>query len=124
MRTILLAALLAMPPLADAADPMNCSVKAKKLDEATRKLAVIDYDQAKAAALAAAPGERKELRGGGLEVDRGCLVYRYDVEVAGQKGVQEVFVDAANGAILAQVAESRAKHAIEAAIEMATGKTH
>ncbi len=35
-----------------------------------------------------------------LEAEHGCLVYSFDIEVAGKTGVQEVQIDAGNGTIL------------------------
>ena len=42
-----------------------------------------------------------------LEVEHGCLIWSFDVRVAGRKGIDEVNVDAGNGTILAQEHEGR-----------------
>jgi uncharacterized membrane protein YkoI len=125
-KAFIVAAALALPFAAHAKDQpqWNCSIKAKHANEEARKQAKVGYDQAKATAVGAVKGDSKQLRGGGLEVDRGCLVYRYDVEVAGQKGVEEVVVDAGTGAILAQQHESAVKQTLETAGKMAGGKEH
>ncbi len=125
-KVFIVAAALALPLAAHAKDQpqWDCSIKAKHANEEARKQARVGYDQAKSAALGAVQGDAKQIKGGGLEADRGCLVYRYDVEVKGQKGVEEVFVDAGTGNVLSQGHQSRTKHAEETAGKMATGKTH
>lgn len=52
---------------------------------------------ARASALARVPGGK--IVGAELEEEDGTLIYSYDVRVAGQKGVQEVHVDAISGKV-------------------------
>lgn len=49
-----------------------------------------------------------------LEVERGCLVYSFDVQVAGKKGVEEVLVDAGTGKVLSREHETSKQEAAEA----------
>ncbi len=49
-----------------------------------------------------------------LEVERGCLVYSFDVQVAGQKGAEEVLVDAGSGKILSRKQEPSKQEAAKA----------
>src|SRR5262245_12687443 len=80
-KVFLVAAGLALPLVAHAKDApqCDCSIKAKHANAAARNQAKVGYDQAKSTALGAVQGESKQVRGGGLEADHGCLVYRYDV---------------------------------------------
>jgi len=48
-----------------------------------------------------------------LEAERGCLVYSFDIEVAGKTGVQEVQIDAGNGKVLSNKHESPKAEAAE-----------
>ncbi len=115
MKRTLIALAVALPFAAGAAD-LNCSVKAKKLtskaDMAT--MAKVKEDAAKKAATDKV-GAGSTVEHGGLEVEDGCLVYTYDVKVAGKSGFQEVFVDAGTGAVLKVDKESAAKEKAEMA---------
>jgi uncharacterized membrane protein YkoI len=63
---------------------------------------------------AASPVEVNE---GELEVERGCLVYSFDIHVSGKQGIEEFLVDAGTGKVLEHTHESpqaeRAEHAKE-----------
>lgn len=48
-----------------------------------------------------------------IEEEGGCLVYSFDVKVAGKSGVDEVLVDAGNGKVLSRNHESAAHEAAE-----------
>lgn len=41
-----------------------------------------------------------KIAGAEIEAEQGCLIWSFDLKVPGHKGVQEVNVDAGNGAIL------------------------
>ena len=49
-----------------------------------------------------------------LEVEDNCLVYSFDVRVAGHKGVEEVLVDAGTGKVLSRKHETSKQEAAEA----------
>lgn len=49
-----------------------------------------------------------------LEAEDGCLVYSFDVKVAGHKGVEEVLVDAGTGKVLSRKHETSSQEAAEA----------
>jgi hypothetical protein len=49
-----------------------------------------------------------------LEVEHGCLIYSFDVRVAGQKGVEEVNVDAGTGKVLLRKHETSGQETAEA----------
>lgn len=44
--------------------------------------------------------ERGTVAEGELEAERGCLIWSFDIKVAGRAGVEEVNVDAGNGKVL------------------------
>ena len=54
---------------------------------------------------------------GELEVEDGCLVYSFDIKVAGKSGAEEVMVDAGNGKVLSRKHESAMKEAAENAAD-------
>jgi uncharacterized membrane protein YkoI len=83
---------------------MPCQIHAAKTaskEELAARAKVTEPD-ARAAALAALKVDtaRATVAESELEVERGCLVYSYDIRVAGEKGVREVLVDAGNGKVL------------------------
>lgn len=49
-----------------------------------------------------------------LEVEHGCLVYSFDVQIAGHKGFEEVHVDAGTGKVLSRKHETSKQEAAEA----------
>lgn len=51
---------------------------------------------------------------GELEAEHGCLVYSFDIKVAGHNGVEEVLVDAGTGKILSRKHETSSHEAAEA----------
>ena len=57
-----------------------------------------------------------------LEREKGKLLYSYDITVPGQKGVEEVHVDAMTGKYLSKEHESAAAEKKEAAEEAKEGK--
>lgn len=57
-----------------------------------------------------------------LEVERGCLLYSLDVRVAGQKGVEEVLVDAGTGKVLSRRHETSRHEAVESKREAERAK--
>ena len=54
-----------------------------------------------------------------LEAEHGCLVYSFDIGVAGRTGIQEVQVDAGNGKVLSSKHESPKAEAAEKAKDKA-----
>ncbi|HEY1435555.1 MAG TPA: hypothetical protein VGG65_09285 [Thermoanaerobaculia bacterium] len=55
------------------------------------------------------------VRASELEAEHGCLVYSYDVQIAGLRGVQEIQVDAGDGKVLSSKPESPRAEAAEKA---------
>jgi hypothetical protein len=54
-----------------------------------------------------------------LEAEHGCLVYSFDIEVAGKTGVQEVQIDAGDGKLLSSKHETPKAEAAEKAKDKA-----
>jgi uncharacterized membrane protein YkoI len=50
-----------------------------------------------------------------LEVDHGCLIWSFDIEIAGGTGIQEVQMDAGSGKVLSSKHESPKAEAAEKA---------
>jgi hypothetical protein len=121
MKRILIALLAATPLVALPA--LDCSIKGKRTMSAARMKALAKVDPAKArkAALDKVGAPGATISGGGLEVAEGCLLYSYDVKVPGQKGFQEIFIDAGTGAVLKVDYESPARERAERIIDKVKG---
>lgn len=93
----------------------TCSIRppknTKKAD--LPALARVTKEQAQATAIASVPNS--EVKESELEVEHGCLIWSFDLKLAGKDGVQEVEVDAGNGKVLSSQYESPKKEAAEAA---------
>ncbi len=77
-----------------------CSIHPKKgsTPAQLRALAKITENEARKAALGSLKDPSKgTVREAELESEKGCLVYSFDIAVAGASGVQEVLVDAGDG---------------------------
>ena len=122
MKRILIALLAAAPFVALPAN-MDCSIKGKKTMTAARMkaLAKVGAAAARKAALEKVGAPGAFIHKGGLEVEEGCLLYTYDVKVPGQKGFQEIFVDAGTGAVLKIDYESDAKERAERILDKVKG---
>jgi len=112
MKLALLASALLAFSLPASADKLACSIKASKGAADLQKMAKIPDAAARKAALGKVSGTVTKSE---LEVEDGCLVYSYDIKVAGKSGVEEILVDAGNGKILSHKHESAVKEAAEAA---------
>ena len=71
------------------------------------KMAKVSMADAEKAALAAveAKDADKKVKGRELEVERGYLIYSFDISIAGRKGIEEIIVDAGTGKVLAHERE-------------------
>ncbi len=113
-RTVPLAIALTLA-LGPASAKETCSIRppknTKKAD--LPALAKVPKEQAQATAVASVPNS--EVKEAELEVEHGCLVWSFDLKLAGKGGVQEVQVDAGSGKILSSQYESPEKEKAEAA---------
>lgn len=106
MRTVaFLAALLAAAPVATAS--AQAAPQANRMKEERPGLlaqAAITPDSARSLALARVPGGR--IHEAEIEMEDERLVYSFDISVPGQRGVEEVLIDAKTGAFISEEHES------------------
>ena len=74
---------------------------------------------AEIAALKAVNNSAASVASGELESEHGCLIYSFDVKIAGKKSIIEVAVDAGTGKVLSKKRESVQTQAAEAASDAA-----
>ncbi len=87
-------------------------------------MAKISLDDARKQALAAVATKRHAstlltIASEELEVEQKCLVYSFDIKVAGKAGVDEVFIDAGDGKVLLKKHETAKQEAAEKAKDAA-----
>jgi hypothetical protein len=101
-------------PVAGSAAKLSCSIHPPRGTSHTglAPLAKIPKEEAQNKAMSAVDSA-SSAEEGKLEVERGCLVYSFDVKSPKTSGAQEVLVDAGNGNILSQKHEGRLKEAAE-----------
>ena len=87
----------------------SIKVQGKHSEAELRKMAKIESKEAVRIALAAATGKESDKTVGDqeLEVEGGCLLYSIEIKLTGQKGVQEILIDAGNGKVLGREDEDR-----------------
>jgi len=64
------------------------------------------------------------VRDGELEVERGCLIYSFDIRVPGAPGIEEVAVDAGTGETLSHAHETPRQEAAERARDATAARVH
>lgn len=104
------------------AAPGTCAIHPKK--GATREelaaMAKVNQADAQKAALATLKDPSKAtVKSAELEAERGCLLYSFDIAVAGTAGVQEIQIDAGNGKVLSNKHETPKAEAAEKAKDKA-----
>jgi len=107
---------------AASAAPRTCTTHPKK--GATREelaaMAKVNRADAQKAALATLKDPSKAIvKSAELEAERGCLLYSFDIAVAGIAGVQEIQIDAGNGKVLSNKHETPKAEAAEKAKDKA-----
>jgi hypothetical protein len=105
-----LALVVSMPQTANA--QQGGSSQTSTIDPALAAKAKIALDSARTIALQNVESGRVAAEE--LEREHGRLIYSFDVKVPGQSGIQEVNVDAINGAVIGVHHESAATEAKEA----------
>jgi hypothetical protein len=104
------------------AAPPTCTIHPKKgaTKEELAGLAKVTQADAQKSALATFKDPSKTtVKQAELEAEHGCLVYSFDIEVAGKTGVQEVQIDAGNGKLLSSKHETPKAEAAEKARDKA-----
>ena len=123
---IVLALYAASLLVAQSAMAWPCSVRPKKgtAQGELEKMTKVSKEEARATALVAVKSATApSVSEAELELERGCLVYSFDLRVAGKKGVSEIIVDAGTGKVLSRMHESEAKEAGEKPQRRATPAT-
>ena len=120
MKKILVCALLLIP-ISSYATGLKCSVRPAKdtPESGLAAFAKISLPEAQKQALAHMASKHKtssfEIASSELEIERGCLVYSFDIKVIGKLGVKEIFVDAGDAKILLYQHETPQQEAAEKA---------
>jgi hypothetical protein len=107
--------------------PLSCSVRPKSGTPATGLSALATVSQADAERTAVEnlkASSPTTVTEGELELEHGCLVYSFDIRVAGRAGVEEVLIDAGTGKVLSHQHESSKQEAAERAKEKAASRRH
>jgi hypothetical protein len=97
-----------------------CSIRPKKgtAQADLEKMTKVSKEEAQATALSNLKiATATSVSEAELELERGCLVYSFDVHAAGQKGITEIVVDAGTGKLLSRMDESEAQEAAEKSAE-------
>lgn len=95
-----------------------CSIRPRKgaSKEELKSLAKVSEEVARKTALASLKDSAKAtVKESELEAEHGCLVYSFDIAVAGKSGIEEIQIDAGNGKILSSEHESPGAEAAEKA---------
>jgi uncharacterized membrane protein YkoI len=73
------------------------------LEELKKKIKITQPDAEKAALKAVGAKDGMKVIDSELEIEQGFLIYSIDVKVAGKGGLEEVWVDAGSGKVLARI---------------------
>ena len=97
-------ALTALVPVVASAQGAASAVKVTEDKPGLLTRAKISPDSATKLALAAVPNGK--VRSGEIEEEKGKLIYSFDITVPGKRGVEEIHVDPATGAVLGREHEN------------------
>ena len=109
-------ALLVSFPLIASAVNTKCAAKVtnKLTDIQMKKMAKISMaDALSTATQLVGKSKLHKVMSKELEVEDGCLLYSFDLQLHSAKGVEEVFIDAISGKVLSQKHETPAAEAAE-----------
>ena len=111
---------------AASAGELNCSIHPEKgtADSVLESMAKIKQADAKDTAIAGYKGRSPIVSEGELEVERNCLIYSFDIRLAGKTGVDEVIVDAGTGSIISRKHETPKQETAEAVADKAAAAKH
>ena len=104
------------------ASPAPCTIHPTKgaSQKDLKTLAKVSEDDARKTALASLKDPSKgTVKESELEAEHGCLVYSFDIAVAGASGIQEIQVDAGDGRVLSSEHEDAKAEAAEKARDKA-----
>jgi uncharacterized membrane protein YkoI len=100
----------------------TCTIHPKKgatKEELAGMAKVTQADAQKTALATLKDPSKATVKSAELEAENGCLVYSFDIEVAGKTGVEEIQIDAGNGKVLSNKHESPKAEAAEKAKDKA-----
>ena len=112
-----LSAIVALADALPAVAAERCSIHpAKGMSDAQLPgLAKLSQAEAEKIAVAKFKGyEAVSIASAELEAEHGCLIWSFDLRVAGKSGVQEVQIDAGDGRVLSVKHENPRQEAVEA----------
>jgi len=122
MKRVLLATLCAgivAIGLSGVAAAQTAAPEKSKIPAELKKDAKVSIEDARSTAVKRVPGEIKEEE---LEKENGKLVYSFDIQATGEKGITEVQVNAVDGSIVSVEKEDAAAEAKEKKQETAKPK--
>ena len=116
--------ILLLGPLSVSAAALRCSIRPAHETPASAlpSLVTVSPADAQQAALARITAPSPQVAHGALEIEHGCLVYSFDIRIAGKRGVEEILVDAGTGTILSHTHESPQEEAAEQAKDKASSQ--
>ena len=125
MKALVVSLILLGSSSASAAE-LKCSIHPAKgtADSALSSLAKVSRADSKNTALALYQWRSATASEGELEVEHNCLIYSFDIRLAGNAGVDEIMVDAGTGSIISRTHETAKQEAAEAAADKATAGKH
>jgi len=108
---------LLLVPLSVSAAALPCSIRPAPDTPASALPGLVTVSPADAqhAALARIKAPAPQVAHGALEIEHGCLVYSFDIRLAGKRGMEEILVDAGTGTIVSHTHESPQQEAAERA---------
>ena len=112
---LLLSGVLVSPLVAIAAEKCSIHPPAGATQAELIKLATVSQVQAQHSAMASLKGRNASVVSSELEAEDGCLIWSFDLKVTGRSGIQEVWVDAGDGKVIASKQESPRQEAVERA---------
>ncbi len=115
----IVAVLIAGLPLIAGAAPAECTAKVtgKLSDSEMKNMAKISLADAQATAIKLVGADLKKIKGKELEVEEGCLLYSFDLQLKSTKGTEEIMIDAVSGQVFSQKHETPADEAEEKAAD-------
>ena len=120
MKYFMACVLLVACGTASAADvPCSIHLKNNMPDTELQRLTKITMAQARATALASVRAPSATLAEGELEVERGCLIYSFDIRLPQHRNINEVWVDPGTGKVISRTQETPAQQAVEGAQDAA-----
>jgi len=103
----------AAPKAGEPAEPKTPKIKGTlkvegnpPLEELKKRIKVTQPDAEKAALKAVGAKDGMKVTDSELEIEQGFLIYSIDIKVTGKDGIEEVWVDAGSGKVLARTHEA------------------